>query len=240
MPVLTFGWVWPQTLKVISSGPRGACSATPTGLLESHLTTVDHTTTRPRYNIHLSAHMSWLCFRCVPVLRISLSPLRETVWWWFMETHQRTLACGLPEPVRWKVMASSVKGNKVWYWLITTTMCSKSAEYLHHHLVWRCRLFRLRSPSSPATYSCLPVKARGVGWSDLPGRGEATGLVRCSAPLRIFEWDPGHGEESLRAGLPHAADQQPAPACLDLSLQLWSEPIILQYILLRPIEKENR
>lgn len=56
---------------------------------------------------------------CVPLLRISLSPRRETVWRWFMETHKRTLACGLLELVRWKVMALSVKDNKVWCWLIT-------------------------------------------------------------------------------------------------------------------------
>lgn len=60
-----------------------------------------------------------------------------------------------------------------------------------------CRLPRLQLPSGPAAYSCLPVEARGAGWNDLPGRGEEAGLDRRSAPLRVFERDPGHGEEPL-------------------------------------------
>lgn len=39
----------PPTLKVISSGLSPVCSATPTGLLENHWTTADHTTIRPGY-----------------------------------------------------------------------------------------------------------------------------------------------------------------------------------------------
>lgn len=58
--------------------------------------------------------MSWLCHQSVPLLNISLSPFRETVWWCIMKTGRRKQACGLLEHVRWKVMASSVKDNKVW------------------------------------------------------------------------------------------------------------------------------
>lgn len=193
-----------------------------------------HNKTPVLKHTHLLAHMSRFCPRRLPVLRISLSPLRETVWWWFMGTHRRTLACGLPEPVRWKVMVTSVKGHKVWYWIITTTTHFKIAEYMLYkqkcvslnHLVWLCCFFRLGTPSGPGSYSCHPFKACGAGWSDLPGCGEASGLDWCSSSLWITKWDPGKGEGSVPTGLSHSADQQPTPACLDLSLQLWSELIM--------------
>lgn len=60
-----------------------------------------------------------------------------------------------------------------------------------------CRLPRLEFPSGPAAYSRLPVKACGAGWNNLPGCGEEAGLDRRSAPLRVFERDPGHCEEPL-------------------------------------------
>ena len=173
-----------------------------------------------RCDVILDLFLFWKCF-CPP---------RETVWWWFMGTHRRTPGCGPPEPVRWKVMASSVKGNKVWCpqrfsALKNCREFGPQREVDLNHSVQLCHFFRFRSAPSPGPYPCLPVNACWAGWSDLPGCGEASGLDRSPAPLWIFEWDPGHVEGSLPAGLPHTPDQQPAPARMDRTLQLWSEPV---------------
>lgn len=84
--------------------------------------------TLPSFQHTYHGVVQWTFF----VLMISLLPSRVTVWLLFMEIHRRILACGLHELVRWKIMASFVRGNKVWFSMtITSTstlnvwVCSK-------------------------------------------------------------------------------------------------------------------
>lgn len=170
MPVLTFGWVWPQTLKVISSGPRGACSATPTGLLESHSTTVDHTTTRPRYSQYspISTHVMVVFSMCSCSEDFTVTSQGNCV----------AMIHGNPpkNTGMWASRACEMESNGF--------ICQRQQGMIlinnHNNVLWKCRIF---APSSCVTLSSLQ--------SQVTLQPRHLFLPPCQNPWSWVEWLTG-------------------------------------------------
>ena len=78
---------------------------------------------------------------------------------------------------------------------------------------------RPRPPPSPRPHPPFLLGALEAGQVYLPGGPEAPGLDGGSARVRISERDPSQCAGPLPAGLPHPANEQPAPVRLDRPLQ---------------------
>ena len=113
--------------------------------------------------------------------------------------------------------------------LLNTRRCNTITSLFLSLSTWTTAVFlRPRPPPSPRPHPPLLLGALEARPVYLPGGPEAPGLDGGSARVRVSERDPSQCAGPLPAGLPHPANEQPAPVRLDRPLQQRGEGGIFQ------------